>query len=154
MGRPMAELPDEFPCTVTNWEYIYGLCRDVADEVRAAPYEPDVVVATDSVFEQKADAIWKLESQIESAWATGGFEEIVPVPDDPEGREQRRRQVRDRIATRDSRVANKYRDALVEIHGSERGEQVKYAEAFELCEYGRRPSKEELQRLFPIAVKK
>jgi len=41
----MAELPDEFPCTVTNWEYIYGLCRDVADEVRAAPFEPDVIVA-------------------------------------------------------------------------------------------------------------
>ena len=41
----MAELPDEFPCTVTNWEYIYGLCRDVADEVRASDYEPDVIVA-------------------------------------------------------------------------------------------------------------
>ena len=41
----MADLPDEFTCTVTNWEYIYGLCRDVADEVRAADYEPDVIVA-------------------------------------------------------------------------------------------------------------
>jgi len=37
--------PDEFDCTVTNWEYIYGLCRDVADEIRAAEFEPDVVVA-------------------------------------------------------------------------------------------------------------
>ena len=41
----MAELPDEFPCTVTNWEYIYGLCRDVADDVRDSDYEPDVIVA-------------------------------------------------------------------------------------------------------------
>ena len=41
----MAELPDEFTCTVTNWEYIYGLCRDVADEVRASDYEPEVIVA-------------------------------------------------------------------------------------------------------------
>ena len=41
----MSELPDEFKCTVTNWEYIYGLCRDVADEVKAADFEPDVVVA-------------------------------------------------------------------------------------------------------------
>ena len=41
----MADLPDEFTCTVTNWEYIYGLCRDVADDVRAADYEPEVVVA-------------------------------------------------------------------------------------------------------------
>ncbi|WP_276272317.1 phosphoribosyltransferase [Haloarcula litorea] len=41
----MGELPDEFPCTITNWEYIYGLCRDVSDDVKAADFEPDVVVA-------------------------------------------------------------------------------------------------------------
>ncbi|WP_324663200.1 phosphoribosyltransferase [Haloarcula sediminis] len=41
----MGELPAEFSCTVTNWEYIYDLCRDVADEVKAAEFEPDVVVA-------------------------------------------------------------------------------------------------------------
>ncbi|MFC7027546.1 phosphoribosyltransferase [Halomicroarcula sp. GCM10025324] len=41
----MGELPDEFSCTITNWEYIYGLCRDVADDVKAAEFEPDVVVA-------------------------------------------------------------------------------------------------------------
>jgi hypoxanthine phosphoribosyltransferase len=41
----MADLPDEFTCTVTNWEYIYGLCRDVADDVRDADFEPDVIVA-------------------------------------------------------------------------------------------------------------
>ncbi|MBX0321925.1 phosphoribosyltransferase [Halomicroarcula sp. F13] len=41
----MGELPEEFPCTITNWEYIYGLCRDVADDVKAADFEPDVVVA-------------------------------------------------------------------------------------------------------------
>ncbi|PSQ34115.1 phosphoribosyltransferase [Halobacteriales archaeon SW_12_69_24] len=41
----MSELPEEFDCTVTTWEYIYGLCRDVADQVKAAEFEPDVVVA-------------------------------------------------------------------------------------------------------------
>ncbi|MFB6107779.1 MAG: phosphoribosyltransferase [Haloplanus sp.] len=41
----MSDLPEEFPCTITNWEYIYGLCRDVADDVRAAEFDPDVVVA-------------------------------------------------------------------------------------------------------------
>jgi len=41
----MGELPEQFPCTITNWEYIYGLCRSVADEVRADEFEPDVVVA-------------------------------------------------------------------------------------------------------------
>ena len=41
----MGDLPDQFNCTITNWEYIYGLCRDVSDQVKAAEFEPDVVVA-------------------------------------------------------------------------------------------------------------
>src|SRR6056297_57514 len=41
----MSELPEEFDCTITNWEYIYGLCRDVSDQVKASEFEPDVVVA-------------------------------------------------------------------------------------------------------------
>ena len=30
------------------------------------------------------------------------------------------------------------------------GSKIKYAEAFEICEYGRRPSKEEIRKLFPF----
>jgi len=41
----MGELPDEFKCTVTDWDYIYSLCRTVSDQVKAAEFEPDVVVA-------------------------------------------------------------------------------------------------------------
>jgi hypoxanthine phosphoribosyltransferase len=41
----MSDLPDDFKCTITNWEYIYGLCRNVSDEVKASEFEPDVVVA-------------------------------------------------------------------------------------------------------------
>ncbi|WP_152040523.1 phosphoribosyltransferase [Salinigranum salinum] len=41
----MGDLPEEFRCTITNWDYIYGLCRDVADDVKASDFEPDVVVA-------------------------------------------------------------------------------------------------------------
>jgi len=41
----MGDLPDEFKCTITNWEYIYGLCRDVADQVKESEFEPDVIVA-------------------------------------------------------------------------------------------------------------
>jgi hypoxanthine phosphoribosyltransferase len=41
----MTDLPDDFKCTITNWEYIYGLCRNVSDEVKASEFEPDVVVA-------------------------------------------------------------------------------------------------------------
>ncbi len=41
----MSDLPEEFNCTVTNWEYIYGLCRDVSIEIKRAQFEPEVVVA-------------------------------------------------------------------------------------------------------------
>ncbi|WP_248897766.1 phosphoribosyltransferase [Haloplanus halobius] len=41
----MSDLPDDFTCTITNWEYIYGLCRSVADDVRDAEFDPDVIVA-------------------------------------------------------------------------------------------------------------
>ena len=41
----MSDLPEEFNCTVTNWEYIYGLCRDVSEGIKRADFEPEVVVA-------------------------------------------------------------------------------------------------------------
>jgi len=116
------------------------------------PFAPDVVVATDAVIRKKLDAIWKLESQIESLWATGDFEKVVPIPQDPQGREERRRQVDQRIAQRDKGVAQKYRDKLGEIYGAEKAKGIQCAEAFELCEYGRRPSPEELKKLFPISA--
>jgi LmbE family N-acetylglucosaminyl deacetylase len=118
------------------------------------PFAPDIVVPIDSVFEKKVEAIWQLESQIESLWATGNFEKVVPVPDDPAGREQRRKQQYERQAGRDGGVAKRYREKLVELYGQEKAEKVQYAEAFELCEYGRRPSAEELKKLFPVAAEK
>jgi hypoxanthine phosphoribosyltransferase len=41
----MSDLPDDFTCTITNWEYIYGRCRAVADQIKRTEFEPDVVVA-------------------------------------------------------------------------------------------------------------
>jgi len=118
------------------------------------PFEPAVVVGIDSVYDKKADAIWTLESQIESTWATGNFEKVVPVPTDAVARAQRRQQVRERIAARDRRIANKYRDKLIECYGPEKGARIVHAEAFELCEYGRQPSPEELKALFLIGTGK
>ena len=41
----MSDLPDDFNCTITNWDYIYDLCREVSEEVKRAEFEPEVVVA-------------------------------------------------------------------------------------------------------------
>ncbi|MDZ7372314.1 MAG: PIG-L family deacetylase [candidate division KSB1 bacterium] len=112
------------------------------------PFEPSIVVAIDDVFEKKVQAIWQLESQIESLWATGNFEKVVPIPTEPEGRAARFKRLFERQAGRDGGVADKYRGKLIELYRPEAGAKIKYAEAFELCEYGRQPSLEELRAMF------
>lgn len=114
------------------------------------PFKPDVVIGIDNVFQQKADAIWKLESQIESLWATGDFEKVVPIPKEGAAREARRKASDDRLAQRAESVANDYRAKLIELYGEEKGKKVRHAEAFELCEYGGRASAERLKELFPF----
>jgi LmbE family N-acetylglucosaminyl deacetylase len=114
------------------------------------PFEPDVVVSIDDVIEQKADALWLLESQIESLWATGNFEKVVPVPKQGAEREARRKAMRDRFARRAESVAEQYRAKLIELYGEEKGKKIRYAEAFELCEYGSRASPDKLKQLFPF----
>ena len=114
------------------------------------PFEPDVVVSIDDVIEQKAEALWLLESQIESLWATGNFEKVVPVPKDGAEREARRKAMRDRFARRAESVAEQYRAKLIELYGEEKGKKIRYAEAFELCEYGSRASPDKLKQLFPF----
>ena len=42
------------------------------------------------------------------------------------------------------------KEALRRWYGP-KGDAVRNAEAFEMCEYGRRPSEEDLRRLFPFA---
>ena len=113
------------------------------------PFEPDVVVSIDNVIETKIDAIWEFQSQIESLWATGHFEKTVPVPTDPEAQAKRKAQVAEQFQARSAAIADRYREKLVELYGPELGKQIQYAEAFEVCEYGRQPSKTELLELFP-----
>ena len=38
-------LPDKFKCVITNWDYIYGLCRHVANDVKRSGYKPDTIIA-------------------------------------------------------------------------------------------------------------
>ena len=65
-------------------------------------------------------------------------------------REARRLQLKERFGKGYINTADKYRDLLVKLYGDENGRKVKYAEAFEVCEYGRQPSPEQLKQLFPF----
>ncbi|MEX0939186.1 MAG: PIG-L family deacetylase [Pirellulales bacterium] len=111
------------------------------------PFQPDIVVAIDDVIERKIDALSVMESQFYEGGALGSRDLI---PDNEAGRTRRQQQVRDSFQRRFASTADQYRDLLVELYGPERGQQVKYAEAFEVCEYGRQPTKEELLALFPF----
>ncbi len=45
------------------------------------------------------------------------------------------------------------RASLVKWYGADAGAKVKYAEAFEICEYGSRPTEADIKRLFPFLGK-
>ncbi len=36
---------ESFRCVLTNWDYIYNLCRNISREVKSSGYEPDVIIA-------------------------------------------------------------------------------------------------------------
>ncbi len=114
---------------------------------RPDPFRPDVVVAIDEVIERKLDALLLIESQFIEGGALGSAEEC---PKTPEEREAKRREVRESFRRRFAAIADDCRGKLIALYGEEAGRQVRYAEAFEICEYGRQPSPEELRRLFPF----
>jgi LmbE family N-acetylglucosaminyl deacetylase len=111
------------------------------------PFQPDVVVSVDPVMEKKLDALDTLVSQFYEGGALGSADLI---PSDPAKREERRRQVREQHAGRSRAVAQRYRGKLADFYGKERAAKAEYAEAFEVCEYGRQPNRAELARLFPF----
>ncbi len=118
------------------------------------PFKPDVVVALDEVFDQKVDALYLLESQIFEGGVEGGpeFAKNMPAVNDVPARKAWLHQ--SWWAQRNAREADRFRDALVKWYGPEKGKKVRYAESFEVCEYGERPTDEELARLFPFFDKK
>ena len=116
---------------------------------RPYPFTPDVVVGIDDVIEKKFAAVDALESQFYEGGCNGG-PHLVPNPTDKAAVSARKKQVRDGFTGNFSATANRFRAALGQHYGKERAEKVQFAEAFEVCEYGRKPDKEELKRLFPF----
>ena len=111
------------------------------------PFRADIAVAVDDSFDTKLKAINELVSQAYEGGAGGSQERMDRVPNDPKLRME---WLKERWSRRQSSVANRYREALVRWYGEERGKEFKFAEAFEICEYGRRPSPAEIRKLFPF----
>ncbi len=108
------------------------------------PFSPDVAVSIDDVIDKKIDMTDAHVSQMYEwlAWHAGNLDQ---VPKDPAARKAWLRK------GRGSRPLNPaIRASLVKWYGEGAAKNVQYAEAFELCEYGSRPSQAELRRLFPF----
>ena len=114
------------------------------------PFAPDVIVSIDSVIDKKLDALGVMESQFYEGGANGSTE---LVPSDLEKQKQRHQQVRQSFARRNQSLADRFRAKLADWYPAAEADQVKHAEAFEICEYGAQPNKDELKRLFPFFAK-
>ncbi|WP_235010149.1 PIG-L deacetylase family protein [Algoriphagus boritolerans] len=107
------------------------------------PFSPDIVIDITSVIDQK---IYALDAH------TSQFYEWLPwIANDPdvipEGKEGRIAWLKSKRASAPNPSVMK---SLEEWYGTEKAAQVKFAEAFEICEYGSRPGREDILRLFPM----
>jgi len=113
---------------------------------RPIPLRPDIVLDIDDVVERKLDALHCHESQMYEwlPYNSGNLDEV------PEGDADRRAWMGERRAQAFQRIADTYRDRLVEIYGETRGEAVRHAEVFEVCEYGSALGEARRKTLFPF----
>ena len=110
------------------------------------PFTADVIVAIDDVFDKKIDAVDALVSQVyeggrrahPSSWPRSPPIRSAGAPGPA------------RITASATQRSPKSIATRWKSGTAERGKGTKYAEAFEICEYGRRPSEGELKKLFPF----
>ena len=107
------------------------------------PFSPDVVVAIDDTIDEKMAMIDAHESQMYEwlPWLNGRLDDV------PKDREARRKWLE---SQRQFNIGPNVRAALSKYYTLEAASKVRYAEAFEICEYGRRPDEAEIRRLFPF----
>jgi LmbE family N-acetylglucosaminyl deacetylase len=135
-------LPD-VPALKRNPVFLYGSDRFQ----KPYPFQPDIAVGIDPVVDKKVDVLLGMVSQFYEG-GVGGYEGLVPA--DPEGRKARWASLRKEFEDRSAAVADQSRAGLEARYGKARGAGFKYAESFEICEYGRRPDEAETRRLFPF----
>jgi LmbE family N-acetylglucosaminyl deacetylase len=111
------------------------------------PFKADIAVSVDDVFEQKLRALHEMPSQVYEGGASGSAEYVKTVPADPDARPA---WLRERWERRQGGEADRFRESLLKWYGAEQGAAVKFAEAFEICEYGRQPQPDEIKKLFPF----
>lgn len=107
------------------------------------PFEPDIAISIDGVYEQKVHALDAHVSQFYEwlPWTSGILNEV------PKDLQERKKWL---AGKRKGRITPSIRASLIKWYGEEKGNKVQVAEAFEICELGKQPTEEELRRLFPM----
>ncbi len=110
------------------------------------PFEPDIALIIDPVFDQKIYAMAAHKSQF-FEWLpwTSGILDKVPKDD------------KERLVflanSRTFEPNGITRTCLSKWYGPDAAKTAKHAEGYEICEYGKQPSQEELLALFPMLKK-
>jgi LmbE family N-acetylglucosaminyl deacetylase len=109
---------------------------------RPQPFRPDIVVSIDDVFPKKIDMLDAHVSQFYEwlPWTTGN---LAQVPKD--AIERKKWLAAQPMVVR--KGAPEWRVTLEKRYGAT---SIQHVEAFEVTEYGRQPSEEEIRRLFPF----
>ena len=107
------------------------------------PFQPDIAIDITSTFDKKMQALSAHESQMFEwlPWTSNTLEEV------PEGADERQEYMSKNWS---GSITPDEREALKKWYGKKKGSEIKYAESFEVCEYGRQPTEEEIMRLFPM----
>ena len=106
------------------------------------PFSPDITIDITPVYEQKVFAVSAHVSQFFEwlPWTSGMLESV------PKTEQERLKWLGEQ---RKGQTSEAMKKSLKKWYGAN-ADQVKNAEAFEICEYGRYPSDEEIRKLFPM----
>jgi LmbE family N-acetylglucosaminyl deacetylase len=113
---------------------------------RPNPFRPDIVVDITAVYDKKVSALDAHESQMYE-WLPWIGHYLEQVPKDKNDR------IKWLAKQRAGTINSEARVSLEKWYGKDKAAQVKYAEAFEVCEYGAQPDDAEIKRLFPMLGK-
>jgi len=113
---------------------------------RPNPFRPDIAVDITSVYGKKVSALDAHESQMYEwlPWI-GHYLEQVP--------KEKNERIKWLANQRGGTINTDVRASLEKWYGKDKAAEVKYAEAFEVCEYGAQPDEAQIKRLFPMLGK-
>jgi LmbE family N-acetylglucosaminyl deacetylase len=112
---------------------------------RPNPFRPDIAIDITSALAAKVHGLDAHVSQFYE-WLPWTNQQLNDVPKDTA---DRKKWLLDAMEKR-AAVTPEIKLSLDRLYGKEKADQVRQAEVFEICEYGKQPTSEEVRRLFPM----